>query len=97
MAKRAVSIILTDQQDRKLIEDFIASSYEELRRASKAQEELAARSDTIIRSLMAKHGIASEIEMFVDTSQHSNHGLLFLSSMGYTADDTPNSAGRILN
>ncbi len=44
-----------------------------------------------------KHGIDPAVELYVDTSLHANHNLLFLASIGYAADDVPSSAGMVLN
>ena len=98
MAKRAISIILTDPAERKMVEDFMALAYAELRRASAAQTELNKRSEILVMDLMERHGVPKDVEMYVNTDQHANHGLLFLTSLSYAADEVPSvSAGRVLN
>ncbi len=97
MAKRAISIMLTEPADRKPIEHFIALALEEQRRASAVAKDLEKRSVAIITNLAAKHGIDPAVELYVDTSLHANHNLLFLASIGYAADDVPSSAGMVLN
>lgn len=97
MAKRVFSMKLTDPAERQVIEKFMTKVVEEAERAHNAQLEITKESATIIDALAAKYQVDPKLEMFIDTTYHADHGLIFFASMAHDDGAVPATTGRVLN